>query len=106
MSSAMYEQMRSNPKFQKLVATRGRFAWTLSIVVLVLFVVFVLAVAYAPSTLGRPVSDGAMLTVGVAAELFLFILFWGLSAIYVRRANGEFDTLTQEIIKQAQKESR
>ncbi|MBK6973561.1 MAG: DUF485 domain-containing protein [Candidatus Methylophosphatis roskildensis] len=106
MSSAMYERMRTNPKFQELVATRGRFAWTLSIVVLVLFYGFVLAVAYAPSTLGQPVSDGAMLTIGVAVEAFLFILFWVLSAVYVRRANGEFDALTQEVIKQAQKENK
>ena len=61
-------------------------------------------VAYNPSTLGQPVSDGSMLTVGVAAELFLFVLFWVLSALYVRRANTEFDNLTQEVIKQARKE--
>ncbi|MBK7325801.1 conserved hypothetical protein; putative inner membrane protein involved in acetate transport [Candidatus Propionivibrio aalborgensis] len=104
MSSEIYERMRVNPKFQELVAKRGRFAWTLSIVVLVLFYGFVLMVAYNPSTLGQPVSDGSMLTVGVAAELFLFVLFWVLSALYVRRANTEFDNLTQEVIKQARKE--
>ncbi|MBK7564979.1 MAG: DUF485 domain-containing protein [Propionivibrio sp.] len=104
MSSEIYERMRVNPKFQELVAKRGRFAWTLSIVVLVLFYGFVLMVAYNPSTLGQPVSDGSMLTVGVAAELFLFVLFWLLSALYVRRANTEFDDLTQEVIKQARKE--
>ena len=104
MSVEIYERMRVNPKFQELVAKRGRFAWTLSIVVLVLFYGFVLMVAYNPSTLGQPVSDGSMLTVGVAAELFLFVLFWVLSALYVRRANTEFDDLTQEVIKQARKE--
>ena len=104
MSSEIYERMRVNPKFQELVAKRGRFAWTLSIVVLVLFYGFVLMVAYNPSTLGQPVSDGSMLTVGVATELFLFVLFWVLSALYVRRANTEFDDLTQEVIKQARKE--
>ena len=104
MSSEIYERMRVNPKFQELVAKRGRFAWTLSIVVLVLFYGFVLMVAYNPSTLGQPVSDGSMLTVGGAAELFLFVLFWVLSALYVRRANTEFDNLTQEVIKQARKE--
>jgi hypothetical protein len=34
MSSAMYERMRANPKFQELVARRGRFAWTLAAIVL------------------------------------------------------------------------
>ena len=71
---------------------------------LVLSYGFVLMVAYNPSALGQPVSEGSMLTVGVAAELCLFVLFWVLSALYVRRANTEFDDLTQEVIKQARKE--
>ncbi|MBK9441427.1 MAG: DUF485 domain-containing protein [Comamonadaceae bacterium] len=106
MSSAMYESMRVNPKFQELVEKRGRFAWTLAAIVLVLFYGFVLMVAYGPAVLGRPLSEGGMLTVGVAFELFLFIFFWVLSFIYVRRANGEFDNLTQEIIKQARKDNK
>ena len=106
MSGAMYERMRVNPKFQELVARRGRFAWTLSIIVLVLFYGFVMAVAFIPGSLGQPVSEGAMLTVGVAVELFLFIFFWALSALYVKRANGSFDALTLEVIKQAHKEGK
>ncbi|MBK8399547.1 DUF485 domain-containing protein [Propionivibrio sp.] len=106
MSSEIYERMRVNPKFKELVSTRGRFAWTLSIIVLVLFYGFVLMVAYNPTALGQPVSDGSMLTVGVAAELFLFIFFWALSALYVNRANTEFDAMTQEVIKQARREDK
>ena len=106
MSSQMYERMGANPKFQALVAKRGRFAWTLSAVVLILFYGFVMTVAFTPALLGRPVSEGSMLTIGVAIELFLFILFWVLSALYVRRANTEFDALTEEIIKQAAKEDK
>jgi len=56
--------------------------------------------------MGKPVSEGSMLTVGVAVELSLFIFFWLLSALYVRRANSEFDALTQEVIKQARKEDK
>ena len=100
----MYEKMRANPKFQELVTTRGRYAWTLSIVVLSLFYGFVLMVAFKPAVLGRVVGEGSMLTIGVAAELFLFVLFWVLSALYVRRANTEFDALTEEIVKQASRE--
>ena len=104
MSSQMYEKMRANPKFQELVTTRGRYAWTLSIVVLGLFYGFVLMVAFKPAVLGRVGGEGSMLTTGVAAELFLFVLFWVLSALYVRRANTEFDALTEEIVKQASRE--
>jgi uncharacterized membrane protein (DUF485 family) len=106
MSSEMYERMRSDPKFRRLVARRGRFAWVLAFVVLAMFYGFVLVVAFRPALLGRPIREGGMLTVGVAVELFMFIFFWVLTAVYVRRANGEFDELTQEIVKEAQKEGK
>jgi uncharacterized membrane protein (DUF485 family) len=34
MSSEVYERIRRNPKFEELVNKRGRFAWTLTAVVL------------------------------------------------------------------------
>jgi uncharacterized membrane protein (DUF485 family) len=101
MSSAIYQRMRSNPKFDELVARRSRFAWLLAATVLVLFYGFVMVVAFAPGVLGTPVVDGSMLTVGVAAGLFMFSFFWLLTALYVRRANGQFDALTAEIIADA-----
>ena len=65
-----------------------------------------MVVAFNPASLGQPVSEGSMLTVGVAVELFMFIFFWSLTAVYVRRANTEFDSLTQEIVKEAWKENK
>lgn len=106
MSSEMYERMRTDPKFQKLVSRRGRFAWILAFIVLALFYGFVLVVAFKPALLGRPIVAGGMLTIGVAVELFMFIFFWVLTAVYVHRANGEFDALTQDLIKDAQKENK
>ena len=106
MSVEIYERIRINPRYQELVATRGRFAWTLSAIVLVLFYGFVMAVAYFPSLLGQPVSAGSVVTIGVAFELFLFVFFWALSAFYVKRANSEFDALTKEVVQQAQKETK
>ncbi len=101
MSTAMYERMRSNPKFQRLVTTRGRFAWALAITVLAIFYGFVMLVAFRPNLLGRPVVEGSALTVGILFGLFMFVFFWVLTAVYVRRANGEFDGLTDEIVKEA-----
>lgn len=106
MSSAMYQRMRANPKFQELVARRGRFAWTLAFIVLTMFYGFVMTVAFKPAFLGQPVSEGSMWTVGVVVELFMFIFFWVLTAVYVKRANTEFDALTQEIVKEAWKENK
>ena len=106
MSSAMYERMRTNPKFQELVTRRGRFAWTLAIIVLTMFYGYILTIAFNPTALGRPVAEGSMLTIGVAVELFMFIFFWVLTAFYVRRANSEFDAMTQDLIRDAWKENK
>lgn len=106
MSSEMYEHMRANPKFQKLVSKRGRFAWTLALIVLGMFYGFVLLVAFKPALLGRPIYQGSMVTIGVAFELFMFIFFWVLTAVYVRKANGEYDELTADLIKDAWKENK
>lgn len=106
MSSAMYERMRGNPKFQELVARRGRFAWTLAAIVLIMFYGFVMVVAFAPQSLGQPIAEGSRWTVGVVVELFMFIFFWVLTAVYVRRANTEFDALSQEVVREAWKENK
>jgi cation/acetate symporter len=103
MSSAMYERMRSNPKFQQLVTTRGRFAWTLAFTVLAVFYGFVLVVAFQPTLLGRTVAEGSHLTVGVVVGLSMFVSFWLLTALYVRRANSVFDGLTAEIVQDARR---
>src|SRR5512133_1965730 len=101
MSSAIYERIRSNPKFHELEKRRGRFARLLSAIVLVVFYGYILMVAFTPATLAQPVSEGATLTLGIAFELSMFVGFWVLVALYVRRANSEFDQLTQEIVKDA-----
>lgn len=106
MSSIMYERMRSNPKFQKLVQERGRFAWTLSAIVLVLFYGYFMLIAFSPGLLGQKIAEGSMWPIGYTVELVLFIFFWLTTVVYVRRANGEFDDLTQELIKEAQKEGK
>ncbi len=106
MSSKMYELMRVNPKFQQLVTRRGRYAWTLAAIVLTMFYGFVMVVAFKPASLGQPIAEGSMLTTGVFVELFMFIFFWALTALYVRRANTEFDALTEEIVMDAWKETK
>jgi len=101
MSSAMYQRMRTNPRFQELVTRRGRFAWTLAFTVLVIFYGFVMVVAFNPALLGQPIAEGSMITVGVTSGLFMFVFFWVLTAIYVRRANTEFDAITAELVAEA-----
>ncbi|MBC9073330.1 DUF485 domain-containing protein [Thauera sp. CAU 1555] len=97
----MYAHIRSNPRFAELVARRTRFAVTLSAIVLVIFYGFVMMVAFAPDLVATRLFEGSNLTVGIALGLLQFVLFWVLTLIYVRRANGEFDDLNKEIVNAA-----
>ncbi len=106
MSGSVYAHIRRNPRFAELVARRTRFAAVLSAIVLAIFYGFVLVVAFYPSVIGQRVAEGSTLTVGVAAGLFMFVFFWVLTAVYVRRANGEFDALNREIVHAAMKEAK
>ncbi|MPN57402.1 Inner membrane protein YjcH [bioreactor metagenome] len=106
MSSEMYAHIRRNPRFAELVARRTRLAVMLSAVVLVIFYGFVMMVAFAPDIVATRLFEGSNLTVGIALGLFQFVLFWVLTLIYVRRANGEFDDLNKEIVQAAWKETK
>jgi uncharacterized membrane protein (DUF485 family) len=106
VQASVTAKIRQNPKFQELIERRGRFAWTLAAIVLVLFYGFVMVVAFSPSVLGAPLMEGSRITVGLSAVLFIFVFSWLLTAYYVRRANSEFDALTKEIVNQAWQEAR
>jgi uncharacterized membrane protein (DUF485 family) len=102
MSSEMYARIRKSPKFDELVSKRERFAWTLTGVVLVLFFGLFLTVAFNPAVLAIKVGEGYV-TTGLIIGLSQFVLFWLLTAVYVKRANSEFDTLTEELLRESSK---
>ena len=99
----VYRQIYANPRFQELVAKRGRFAWVLAIIMLVAYYAFILVIAFDPKVLGAPLSAGGVVTWGIPVGLGLIFLSFALTGIYVQRANGEFDRITQEILNEAQK---
>ena len=103
MSSSVYAHIRRNPRFTELVAKRTRFAGILAAIVLVVFYGFVLLVAFAPELIGKRLFEGSNLTFGILAAFVQFIFFWILTLVYVRRANGEFDDINQEIVQAAWK---
>ena len=84
------------------MSKRERLAWTLTGVVLVLFFGLFLTVAFNPSALTIKLGDG-FVTTGLVFGLFQFIFFWVLTAIYVRRANSDFDAMTEQLLRESMK---
>jgi uncharacterized membrane protein (DUF485 family) len=103
MSTQTYERIRSNPRFQAFVSKRNSFSIVMSILMIIAYYGYILLIAFDKSFLATKLSPGAVTSIGipmgVGVILFTIILTW----IYVRRANTEFDTEAESIIKEATK---
>lgn len=96
MTHEMVEQIKNNPKYQELVSKRNSLAWTLSIIMLVVYYAFILVIAFDPSLLGAKTGSG-VITVGIPVGIAIIFIAFALTGIYVKKANSEFDDLTKQI---------
>lgn len=100
MEQQPYLRIQQDPNFQALVAKRQRFAWTLSILMLGLYLAFILLIAFAPGWLGTPLSPGSSITRGIPIGVGVIVISFILTGVYVWRANGEFDRLNREVLRE------
>ena len=100
---SIQKKIRGNPKFAELVGKRTRFAITLSLVVLVPYYTFMFFISTQPQLFASKVSEGGIITIGWPIAALVIIGGWLLTGVYVSRANGEFDSITEEVLKEASK---
>lgn len=91
----------ANPKFQELVRKRERLAWLLSLCMFGLYVIFILLIAFQPAVLGAKIHPESPITWGIPFGIGLIFAAFGLTGIYVWKANGEFDRLNKDILQEA-----
>lgn len=101
MSAQTIERIQQSPKFEALVRTRRTFSWTLSIIMLAIYCSFVLVIAFKKELFAAPIGPDTVITWGIPVGVCVIISAFVLTGIYVRRANTEFDRLTEEVIKEA-----
>ncbi len=97
MNQELVDKVTSHPKYNELVSKRTKFAWILSIIMLVIYYSFIMVLAFAPGVLGAKISAGSVISVGIPVGVVIIISAFILTGIYVYRANGEFDKLSNEI---------
>ena len=93
-----HDRILSNPKFQELVRTRSGFAWTLSAVMLAIYLGFILLVAFARDLMATKIGGGVT-SLGIVLGLVVIVSAFVLTGIYVQRANGRFDDLTRDLTR-------
>ena len=102
MSDSIVAKIEANPKYHELRHKRNVFGWTLTALMLVVYFGYIALIAFNKPFLAQPIGNGVT-TVGIPIGLAVIVFTIVITGIYVRRANGEFDTLTAEILDEASK---
>ncbi len=98
MEVDLAQRIASHPKYQELKAKRSRFGWWLTAAMMVVYYGFILLVAFDKPLLASRIGSGVM-TLGMPIGLGVIVFTIVITAIYVRRANSEFDKLSDDITK-------
>ena len=102
MEQSLAEKISANPDYQRLKNTRSRFGWTLTIAMLVVYYGYILLIAFDKELLATRIGDGVMTWgIPIGFGVILFTIF--ITGVYVRRANREFDALTEQVRREALK---
>ena len=99
MAAQDHNRLLRSPQFQELVRQRSRFAWTLSIAMLVIYFGFILLVAFAKPLLATKIGDGVT-SLGIILGLGVILSAFILTGIYVQRANSRFDEMTRHVTRE------
>ena len=98
MQDDLVQRIASHPQYQELKSKRSSFGWWLTAAMMVVYYGFILLVAFDKPLLASRIGSGVM-TLGMPIGLGVIVFTIVITAIYVRRANNEFDKLSDDINK-------
>lgn len=95
-------RIANHPKYQELKHKRSRFGWTLTILMLIVYYGFIGLIAFDKELLFTRIGSGVM-TLGIPLGFGVIVFTIIITGIYVRRANSEYDQLTEDIVRSVKK---
>ena len=102
MNAALTQRIADDPRYQELKSRRSRFGWWLTAAMMVVYYGFILLVAFDKPFLATRLGAGVT-TIGMPIGLGVIVFTIVITGIYVRRANKDYDTLAEQIAKEALK---
>ncbi|QKF58664.1 DUF485 domain-containing protein [Aliarcobacter lanthieri] len=99
MNEKLVDRIEANPKYKELLRKRNSLALKLGIFVLVMFYSFITIVAFNKDLFATKVAEGYVTTIAFPIALAILVISFLTTLVYVKKANGEFDDLTNEIKK-------
>ena len=102
MSDPTVQKIQSHPKYLELRTKRNRLGIFLTALMLIVYYGYIALIAFDKKFLAQPIASGVT-SLGIPIGMGVIIFTIVITGIYVRRANGEFDSLTKDILKDASK---
>ena len=97
-SQPTIDSIVSDRNFKDLVRERTSFAWTMSGIMLVVYLAFIFMVAFGKGVMSSTIGDSSI-SWGILSGLGVIVFAFVLTGVYVARANSRFDDLTSRLDK-------
>jgi uncharacterized membrane protein (DUF485 family) len=95
-------KIQSHPGYRELRRRRNSLGITLTLLMLLVYYGYIALIAFDKALLSRPIGAGVT-TLGVPLGMAVIVFTIVITAVYVRRANREFDALNEAILKDVSK---
>lgn len=92
----------ADPKFKEMVAVRDSYSWICTVLMLIAYFGFILTLAFDKAIFAQKIGDGVM-TLGVPVGLGVILFTIAITAVYVKKANTDFDAMKDAVMKDVQK---
>ncbi len=102
MQDPVTARIQRHPKYQELRRKRNALGLLLTALMLLVYYGFIALIAFDKSFLAQPLGPGVT-SLGVPIGMGVIVFTVLVTAIYVKRANGEFDRLTRELLQETAK---
>lgn len=103
-NSINWAAIDADPRFQRLHTRKTRFLMGLMIFSVIYYFILPIGAAYFQDIF--KIKVWGPLNVGLLFALSEFVVAWGVAFIYSRRANGEFDAMAEELVREAERIGR
>lgn len=84
-------RVAADPRYAALVRDRQRFSWLLTAITVVTYSGFISLIAFDKPLMARPIGGGTI-SLAVVLGAAMLVGTVAICGVYVRRANGEFDS--------------
>ena len=97
LTADQVQAIKNSPEFIELTTKRNKFARILAVLMVSVYFGFILVLAFAPKFFGTPLGSGTVITIGIPIGVAVIVLAFVLTGVYTKKANGEYDEITQAI---------